>query len=210
MQATLYDFWRSSAAYRLRIAFNLAGVTFRSVPVDLLQGAQKAAENLERNPQGLVPTVDIDGRRMTQSLAVIEYLNDTGVYPFLPDAPEARAHARALSYAIAMEIHPVCNLSVAQFAVSNSCGNMDIATWMEHFIGKGLSAFEAMLTRSGSCCVGDQLSMADICLVAQLYNADRWGVDTSQLPRTAAIGASLARIPAIAAAHPDRFRPDPN
>jgi maleylacetoacetate isomerase len=207
MQATLYDYWRSSAAYRLRIAFNIAGVPFSSVPVDLLRGAQRSPDNLARNPQGLVPTVDIDGKRMTQSLAIIEYLHDTGVYPFLPADPETRARVRALSYVIAMEIHPVCNLSTAQFAVSNSGGKMDLATWMDHFIAKGLAAFEAMLDPADDCCVGDTLSMADICLVPQLYNAERWGVSLSDLPKIRAIGARLGDLPAFSNAHPDRFKP---
>lgn len=207
MQVTLFDYWRSSAAYRLRIAFNLAGVAFESVPVDLLVGAQRSAEHLARNPQGLVPAVEIDGLRLTQSLAIIEYLNDTGVYPFLPADPETRARVRALSYAIAMEIHPVCNMSVAQFAVANSRGGMELATWMEYFIGKGLAAFEAMLDPAGEYCMGDSLSMADICLVPQLYNAERWGVPLPEMPRITAIGARLMQLPAFAAAHPDRFRP---
>src|SRR5690606_33449557 len=116
MAARLYDYWRSSAAYRVRIALNLLGIPFESVPVNLLEGEQKAPENLARNPQGLVPTLEIDGLRLTQSLAIVEYLDETRQAGLLPREAAARARVRALAHAIAMEIHPVCNLSVARHA----------------------------------------------------------------------------------------------
>ncbi len=202
----LYDYFRSSAAYRLRIALNLLGEEYESVPVNLLEGAHRGAENLARNPQGLVPTLEIDGRVLTQSLAIIEYLDEVRGAGFLPGEALGRARVRALSYAIAMEIHPVCNLSVARFASENSGGNISMQGWMQTFIPKGLAAFEAMLDHAdtGDFCHGDSVSMADICLVPQVYNARRWQVDMSEMPRINAIMARLEAIGAIAAAHPDR------
>lgn len=208
MYITLYDYWRSSASYRVRIALSLADLEFSSVSVNLLTGEQGAAENRARNPQGLVPTLTIDDLTLTQSLAIIEYLNDTGAYAFLPVAATDKAQVRSLSYAIAMEIHPVCNLSIAKYAVANADGGITMQSWMQHFIADGLSDFENMLNNSGQYCFGDSLSMADICLVPQLYNAARWGVDMAGLPKTSAIGQRLSILPQFAAAHPDKHKPE--
>ena len=207
MTVTLYDYWRSSAAYRLRIAFGLAGLDFSIVPVDLLTGEHRGAENLSRNPQGLVPSADIDGQTLTQSLAIIEYLADAGHHDFLPQGPLPRAKCRALSYVIAMEIHPVCNLSVAKHAVAQSGGTMEMADWMQHFIPKGLRAFETMLEVNGLYCMGDTVTMADLCLVPQVYNARRWGADMSGLTKIATIMENLEKLPAVQAAHPDQVQP---
>jgi len=207
MNVILYDYWRSSAAYRLRIAFGLAELDFSVVPVDLLTGEHRSAENLSRNPQGLVPSAEIDGKVMTQSLAIIEYLGEAGHHNFLPDSPLDRAKCRALSYVIAMEIHPVCNLSVAKHAESNSNGTMEMADWMQHFIPKGLSAFETMLEGIGCYCMGDTITMADLCLVPQVYNARRWGVNLSEMPKINAVMEQLEILPAVQAAHPDRVKP---
>lgn len=205
---TLYDYWRSSAAYRLRIAFGIAGIEYDAVPVDLLTGAHQSAENLARNPQGLVPTVEIDGTTMTQSLAIIEYLGDAGHHSFLPEAPLDKAHVRALSYAIAMEIHPVCNLSVAKFAASHSGGEITMESWMRQFIPKGLKGFEDMLRGEGTYCFGDSVTLADLCLVPQIYNATRWGVDLTPFPKTHAAYAALEKLDAVQTAHPDNWQPE--
>ncbi len=207
MSITLYDYWRSSASYRLRIAFGLAGLDYSVVPVDLVLGEHRGDANLERNPQGLVPTVDFNGLTMTQSLAVIEYLHDAGHHYFLPQDLLGRAKCRALSYVIAMEVHPVCNLSVAKYAVANSGGSMEMQDWMQHFIPKGLASFEAMLEGVGDYCLGDQITMADLCLVPQIYNAERWGVDLKPYPKINAIMTRLGQIPAVIDAHPDRAKP---
>ncbi len=205
----LYDYWRSSASFRVRIALAHLGLTWTSVPVDLLNGSQRGADNLARNPQGLVPTLEIDGHSLTQSCAIIEYLNETRGGGLLPDAPAGRARVRALSYAVAMEIHPVCNLSVGKYAVEASGGSITTQGWMRHFITHGLVALEAMLAASpaGRFCHGDDLTMADCCLVPQVYNARRWEVDLSTLPRITRIDAALQDLPAVRAAHPDRWKP---
>ena len=201
---TLYDYWRSSAAYRVRMALNLLNLRYKSQPVDLVKGEHRGADNVARNPQGLVPTLDIDGLRLTQSLAIIEYLDETRG-GLLPKDPAARAHVRALSYAIAMETAPVCNLTVRDHV--GSMGVMTSEAWTRHYITKGLTAFEAMLTTASRYCHGDSVTMADLCLVPQIYNAERVGIDVTSFPQSAKIVANLREIPTIAAAHPDRVKP---
>lgn len=203
----LYDYWRSSAAYRVRMALNLCGLPYQAVVVDLLKGDQTGTENLDRNPQGLVPTVEIDGLVLTQSLAVIEYLNDTRG-GLLPADPIGKARVRALSYAVAMEIHPVCNLRVGRHAEAASGGAISMQGWQQHFITEGFRGLEAMLDHpaTGQFCHGNAVTMADLCLVPQVYNANRWGVDVTAFPQIARISANLAAIPAIATAHPDKVK----
>ena len=204
----LYDYWRSSASYRVRMALNLLGLAYTTVPVNLLSSEQQGADNLARNPQGLVPSLQIDGLMLTQSLAIIDYLNETrgGLLP--PDAA-GRARVRALSHAIAMEIAPICNLSVRNHvgALVGTEGASD--AWVRHYMQKGLTAFETMLNNpdTGAYCHGDSPGMADLVLVPQIYNSERAGLDTAQFPRIAAIMARLRALPEIAAAHPDRVKP---
>ena len=206
---TLYDYWRSSAAYRVRIALNLAGIPYRAIPVDLLAGEQRSPENLARNPQGLVPTLEIDGLVLTQSVAILEYLIDSGKASFLPVAAADRARCRALAYAVAMEIAPVCNLSVRRYAAEISGGAVSADDWQVRFVTKGLLAVETLLDHpaTGRFCHGDSVTLADICLVPQVYNARRAGVDLAPMPRIAAICALLEAVTKVAAAHPDRVRP---
>ena len=199
----LYDYWRSSASYRLRIAMGLAGLEWETVTVDLLKGEHKSTEHLKRSPQGLVPVLEIDGQRFTQSVAILEYLNETRDMGWLPKNPVDRAHVRALTHAIAIEIHPVCNVSVAKFASENSDGNITMASWMAEFIPARLEAVEAML-KGGTLCVGDTITLPDICLVPQIYNARRWKVDLSQVPVLARIDEALNTLPAFVRAHPDQ------
>jgi len=198
----LYDFWRSSASYRVRIALGLAGLGWESVPADLTTGRHRTGDHLSRNPQGLVPVLDMEGHLFTQSLSIIEYLNETLGMQLLPEDPLARASVRSLAYAIAMEIHPVCNVSVARFAAENSRGGITMESWMKRFIGPGLAAVESM-SDDGNHCFGDRISLADICLVPQMYNARRWGIDLEPMPKLRRISAHLESLPDFAAAHPD-------
>lgn len=204
----LYDYWRSSASYRVRMALNLLGVGFEAIPVDLLQAEQVGAANMARNPQGLVPTVEIDGLTLTQSLAIIEYLNDTRG-GLLPADAAGRARVRALSYAVAMEIHPICNLRVGRYVEAASAGAITMAGWQKKFIGEGLASVEGMLNHpaTGRFCHGEQITMADLCLLPQVYNARRWEVDVTSYVQICRIVAELEAIPAIAAAHPDKVKP---
>ncbi len=198
----LYDYWRSSASYRVRIALGLAGLDWESVSVDLVNGVQRSAAHLERNPQGLVPVLEIDGESFTQSLAIVEYLDETRGLGLLPTDPVARTRVRALAHAIAMDIHPVCNLRVARFATDHSGGGITMEGWMQEFIAHGLAALEAMV-EDGKYCYGGGVTLADICLVPQLYNARRWGIDPSSAPKLQRICNHLETLPAFAAAHPD-------
>ncbi|MCX8279736.1 maleylacetoacetate isomerase [Phyllobacterium sp. 0TCS1.6C] len=207
----LYDYWRSSASYRVRIALNMLELEHETVAVDLTRHEHREAPNLQRNKQGLVPTLAMDGRFLTQSLAIIEYLDE--VYPaagFLPHVPWERQRVRALSHAIAMDIHPVCNMSVVVHVMGLAAdGEAARLEWMRTFIGGGLTAFEAMLAGYGTglFCHGDRPGMADFCLVPQVYNARRWGVEIDHLGRIGAIVDRCMAIDAFIAAHPDNVKP---
>ncbi|MBL9046129.1 MAG: maleylacetoacetate isomerase [Tabrizicola sp.] len=207
MTVRLYDYWRSSAAYRVRIGLNLLGLGYEAVPVDLTKGEQRGAGHLARNPQGLVPALEIDGLLLTQSLAILEYLDETQGAGWLPPDASGRARVRALALAIAADIHPVCNLRVARHAEAQ--GGIPMADWMGHFIPLGLEGVEGLLARgeTGRFCHGDRISLADICLVPQVYNARRWKVDLAPFPRVMAIAEACEALPAFAAAHPDRVQP---
>lgn len=200
---TLHDYWRSSSAYRVRIALNLIGIPYRSIPIDLTTGAQRDPRHLTANPQGLVPVLEIDGLRLTQSVAILEYLDETRNAGFLPKAPADRAKARALAMAVAMDIQPVCNLRVAQHAVTFGASTED---WMQHFITLGFQGLEPMLPDTPFA-HGDKPGLADLCLLPQVYNARRWGVDMAPFPRITEITDRMEAIPEIAAAHPDRVKP---
>ncbi len=208
-EVVLYDYYRSSASYRLRIALNLAGIAYRAVPVDLIKGEHRAPEHLARNPQGLVPVLDIDGLRLTQSLAMLDYLDETRGLGLLPEGPAARAKTRALAQSIAVDLHPVCNLRVATHAATLAGRDAVKAEWMAHFIRPGLEAFEVLLGgwEQAPYCCGDRPMLGDICLLPQVYNARRWGVKIDDLPRIMTAVAACEAHPAFVAAHPDAVAP---
>lgn len=200
----LWDYPKSSASYRVRIALNLAGIDFRIETVDLLTKAQRGADHLARNPRGFVPVLDIDGHRLTQSLAILEYLDTTRGLGLLPTDAALRARQTALAHAIAVDLHPVCNLSVVGYATK---GQEPARTdWMRTFITPRMAAFEAMLAdfeQSPFCC-GDAPGLPDLVLMPQIYNAKRWGAAYDDCPRILAVEAACAAHPAFIAAHPDR------
>ncbi len=206
----LFDYWRSSASYRVRIALNLAGIAYHPVTVDLANGQQREPAHLARNPQGLVPVLEIDGLRLTQSLAILEYLDRTRHLNLLPEDPATRARVQALAYSVAVDVHPICNLAVARYAsdLSDQATGMP-GDWMRHFIRPGLGAFDALLAgfEQSPYCTGAEPGLADLCLVPQLYNARRWQVDLSDMPRILGVEAACADHPAFAAAHPDANAP---
>lgn len=200
---TLYDYPKSSASYRVRIALHLAGIVYQTINVDLLDGEQKSDVHLERSPQGLVPVLNIDGQQLTQSLAILEYLNDTRGLDLLPSDPAEKALCRALAYSIAVDVHPICNLSVMRHATGGQ--EPERTKWMEHFIRPGLLAYDKLLEGSGDkvFSASEKPSFADICLIPQLYNARRWKVDYSDLVRICAVESRCDELPAFRSARPD-------
>ena len=204
----LHDYWRSSAAYRVRIALALKGLDYERVPVDLLAGEQWAEANRAVNPQGLVPTLVADGLAITQSLAIIDWIDASYPEPpLIPRDPAARARVWAQALAIAADIHPLNNLRVLKrLKAQLGADQPAIDDWYRHWIGEGLDALEVM-GRVGPFLGGEAPDLADVCLVPQLYNARRFAVDIERWPRLAAADAACAALPAFAAAHPDRVRP---
>ncbi|MBL9054210.1 MAG: maleylacetoacetate isomerase [Tabrizicola sp.] len=207
MTIRLHDYWRSSASYRVRIGLNLVGLGYEPRSVDLTKGEQRGGTHLERNPQGLVPALEIDGLLLTQSLAILEYLDETRGAGWLPPNAAGRARVRAIAQAVAVDIHPICNLRVARHA--EAAGGIAMTEWMGHFIPLGLEGVEGLLARgeTGRYCHGDTVSLADICLVPQVYNALRWNVSLDPFPRIRAIAEACEALPAFAAAHPDKVMP---
>jgi len=207
IRPVLYDYFRSSAAYRVRIALNLKGVDYESRPVDLRDDQQKSDAYRTLNPQGLVPMLEIDGQRLTQSLSIIVYLDQ--VYPepaLMPRDPADGAHVRAMALAVACDIHPLNNLRVLKY-LKKELGHSqeEIDSWYVHWVTEGLTALEAMAApRSGAFLFGDSPTIADVCLVPQLYNARRFNAPLELYPTLLRADENADRIEAFAAASPER------
>ena len=205
----LHDYWRSSAAYRVRIALNQKKLTYAAVPVDLVAGAQRSAENLDVNAQGFVPTLVLeDGTALTQSLAILQWLDDAHPEPrFWPVDPVAKARATAMALVVVADVHPLNNLRVLKRLESQFGADADAKNdWYRHWVAEGLAALEAM-AGPGPFLGGDAPGVADICLVPQLYNARRFEVDLSPYPRLVAVDAVANALPAFRAAAPERVGP---
>lgn len=205
----LYDYWRSSAAYRVRIALNLKAVDFDRIPINLRQGGQRTLDYLARNPQGLVPVLEAEDDRLTQSLAIIEWLEELHPKPpLLPKDPLARAQVRALALTIACDIHPLNNARVLQYLEHRAgLGERQVVAWYRHWIEEGFGALEKKLAASaGRFCHGDSVTLADVCLVPQVYNARRYQCDLTAYPTIRRIDAACLALPAFEAARPERQR----
>lgn len=199
----LYDYARSSASYRVRIGLALKGLDYRRVAVDLPSGEQRSAAWCALNPQGLVPALEIGGQILTQSLAILEWLDETHpAPPLLPKDPLARARARAIALAIACDLHPLSNLRVLN-RVEALAGADARHAWNRDNLGQGLDAVEAMLGEAGDFAFGDGPGLVECCLIPQLYNARRWGLDTARWPRAARIDAQCARLATFVVAAPE-------
>jgi maleylacetoacetate isomerase len=208
----LYTFFRSSAAFRVRIALNLKGLQYESLPKAFARNEHRAPEYLALNPQGLIPALATDGVVLSQSLAIIEYLNERHpTPPLLPGDPIDRARVRSMAMAIACEIHPLNNLRVLNY-LRDSLRQDDegVGTWYRHWVGEGFSGLEAQAREfsvKGRYCFGDAVSIADVLLVPQMFNARRFKTDLTPFPTLVGISAHLEALPAFAAARPE-VQPD--
>lgn len=208
----LYDYWRSSAAYRVRIALKLKGLDYQQHSVHLVRqgGEQHQADYVALNPQHLVPTLIHGEQVLTQSLAIIEYLDECFPSPgLLPHTALARARCRAMALLVACDIHPLNNLRVLQYLSGPlAVDETQKQAWYAHWIQTGFTAYERHLEQSdGPFSCGEQLSLADCCLLPQVYNAERFQCDLTPFPRIRALSARLREIPAVAAAAPE-VQPD--
>lgn len=205
----LYDYFRSSACYRVRIALNLKQLDYHIVPIHLVEngGEQHSTDYQQINPQQLVPSLDIEGQTITQSLAIIEYLEETYPKPaLLPTNSYERAIARSYAQIIAADIHPLNNLRVLNYLTHDlKISNASKDTWYQHWIQAGLSTLEKLIDKhhlSGDFCIGFVPTIADICLIPQLYNARRFNCDLTAYPNLLRIEANCKKISAFEYAFP--------
>ena len=208
----LHDYYRSSAAYRVRIALNLKGLEYDSRPVNLADGDQQADAYRSLNPQGLVPMLEIDGLRLTQSLAIMVYLDQRFPEPpLMPADPADGAHVRAMALAIACDIHPLNNLRVLKYLAGPlRLSEDERKDWYAHWITQGFTALETMAAPgAGAFMFGDAPTLADVCLVPQMYNARRFEVPVDAYPTLLRADESANKIEAFAAAHPDQQKGAP-
>ena len=202
----LHDYFRSSACYRVRILLNLKGVDYDRHSVNLAEGAQKDPAYRALNPQGFVPMLEIDGLKLTQSLSIAVYLDQTRPEPLLmPRDPADGAHVRALALTVACDIHPLNNLRVLKYLSGTLDATQDQNdAWYAHWVTEGLAALESLAApRAGAFLFGDSPTLADVMLVPQLYNARRFAVPIAPYPSLRRADESASALPAFAAAHPD-------
>jgi maleylacetoacetate isomerase len=205
----LYSYWRSSASYRVRIALELKNLPYDYLPVHLVRNAGEQNQPAYRkvNPQGRVPALETEGRILTQSLAILEYLEETHPQPaLLPVDALGRARVRSIAMLIACDIQPLQNLVVTQYLQATmKADEAAVRAWLHEWIGRGLTALEARLADAGTgrFCHGDAPTLADACLVPQCYTAGRFGIDIARYPRIAAIEANCRELEAFRRAAPD-------
>lgn len=209
MKLVLYDYYRSSASYRVRIALGLKGVLYERVPVNLLDGEQREERYRARNPQGFVPMLEVDGRRLTQSLAILTWLDAAMPEPpLLPVDPADQGYVRSLALTIAADIHPLNNLRVLKRLADLGLDRPARDDWYRHWMREGFDALEALAApRAGRFLFGDSVTLADICLVPQMYNARRFELDLAPYPTLVRADGEATALDAFAAAHPDRVKP---
>jgi maleylacetoacetate isomerase len=203
----LHDYFRSSAAFRVRIALNLKGVEYARHDVMLLENQQRSPEHLALNPQGFVPALEVGGKVLTQSLAIIDWLDARYPAPrLIPADPDARAAALARALVIAADTHPLNNLRVMRQLKAMGVADDARDEWTRHWIAEGFAALEAM-AGDGPFLGGDAPDVADVFLVPQMFNARRFGVPLQAFPKLVHADAAAQEIPAFVAAHPDRVAP---
>ena len=203
----LYDYWRSSASYRVRIVLAMKGVEYERHDINLLAGENASDANRARNAQGFVPTLEVDGQTIGQSLAIIDYLDATRPDPPMVSAdPLTRALTLQRALVIAADIHPINNLRILRRLGAMGIDQAARDDWYRHWMAEGFAALEAM-AGEGRYLGGDAPDLSDVCLVPQMYNARRLSLPLDAYPRLVAIDAALTALPAFAAAHPDKFTP---
>ncbi len=208
----LFGYYRSSAAYRVRAALAWKGIDYDTRPVHLAKGEHKEAGYLDIHPQGLVPALQIDGHTLGQSMAILEYLEETRPEPaLLPGDAAGRATARWMAELIVADIHPINNLRVGSYLRATlGLADAGVQSWMRHWMQEGFAALETLVrTHGGLFCHGDEPSLADICLVPQMYNARRFELDLTPYPKLVTIDARCRDLPAFSSAHPDRQADSP-
>lgn len=205
----LYSYWRSTTSYRVRIALNFKGIAFETLPVNLVTGEQASAEYAALNPAKAVPTlVTDDGHVLTQSLAIMDYIESTAPTPaLLPSDAALRARVLAATFVLASDVHPVNNLRIMKQLKAMGHSQDDCTAWMNHWMVEGFAAFQALIDPDSLFCFGDTPTYADICLIPQLYNAHRWGLDLAPFTRLTDIEARCLALEPFDAARPEH-QPD--